>query len=336
VDLQVSRSVNTQAATGIYSVLGGGQDNTVVGSYAIVAGGSQNSAGTQYGVVGGGIGNSAAGDFSIVPGGETNLAAGSYSLAAGRHAHSDASGAFTWADSEGTIVNNAVADMVRFKARGGFMVSGSTNAAMSGTANRGFIVTGNGLVGISTSNPQAALDVVAAGDSASDMVTIWRSSGGVIVSSISAAGVMTASKFIGDGSGLSNLGNSAVITVSTINATATTPYGGINITTNTFVQGKVGIATTNPQGMFQVGGGTFTVLSGGNVGVGTAAPAAKLHVQAYEAGVYTMQVSTSSTPGVYSVAVSSQGMTNINNLVIENRTSDPVSPVTGQIWLIVN
>ena len=87
--------------------------------------------------------------------------------------------------------------------------------------------------------------------------------------------------------------------MSTINATATTPYGGVNITTNTFVNGS-------------------------------------LQVQSYSAGDYSLRVSTSSTAGQYSIAVSSIGITNINNLVLENRTSDPTPPVTGQIWLRVD
>jgi len=49
-----------------------------------------------------------------------------------------------------------------------------------------------------------------------------------------------------------------------------------------------------------------------------------------------MYISTSSTAGQYSIAVASTGVTNINSLVIENRTSAPASPVTGQIWLRVD
>ena len=42
--------------------------------------------------------------------------------------------------------------------------------------------------------------------------------------------------------------------------------------------GNVGVGTTNPQGLFQVGGGTLTVLSNGNVGIGTTNPLTKLDV----------------------------------------------------------
>jgi hypothetical protein len=42
--------------------------------------------------------------------------------------------------------------------------------------------------------------------------------------------------------------------------------------------GKVGIGTTNPSGLFQVGGGTLTVMSSGNVGIGTTSPSDTLEV----------------------------------------------------------
>ncbi|MCK5583498.1 MAG: hypothetical protein KAI33_06895, partial [Elusimicrobiales bacterium] len=94
--------------------------------------------------------------------------------------------------------------------------------------------------------------------------------------------------------------------------------------------------TATTSNHLNIGGVIYGDLSNDRVGIGLAAPDAKLHVQAYEAGKYTLQVSTSSTAGHYSIAVSSEGLTNVNNLVIENRTSDPVSPVTGQIWLRVD
>jgi len=64
--------------------------------------------------------------------------------------------------------------------------------------------------------------------------------------------------------------------------------------------------------------------------------AASVQVVSSAAGSYTAYISTSSAAGSYSVAVSSLGITNINNLVIENRAADPAAPVTGQIWLRTN
>jgi len=134
--------------------------------------------------------------------------------------------------------------------------------------------------------------------------------GDMALSTMTVYGDLYANHFYGDGSGLTGVGGGEEIFVSTVNAAAATPYGGVNITTNTFIQG--------------------------NVGIGTAAPEAKFHVLAYEPGKNSVQMSTSTTPGSYSIAISSQGMTNINNLVIENRTSDPVGYTVGQIWLRVD
>jgi hypothetical protein len=42
------------------------------------------------------------------------------------------------------------------------------------------------------------------------------------------------------------------IAVSTINAAASTPFGGVNITTSAFIQGNVGIGTTRPANLLTV------------------------------------------------------------------------------------
>ncbi|PKM98894.1 MAG: hypothetical protein CVU79_01190 [Elusimicrobia bacterium HGW-Elusimicrobia-3] len=110
-------------------------------------------------------------------------------------------------------------------------------------------------IGINRNSQMAALDVVSTGTAHTEMAQIWRDSSGIIVASMSATGVMQAVKFVGDGSGLSGVSGGSSgpsIDVSTINATATTPYGGVNITTNTYVQGRLGINTLNPQYALEV------------------------------------------------------------------------------------
>ena len=92
---------------------------------------------------------------------------------------------------------------------------------------------------------QAMLEVVSTGATAGYMAQIWRDSSGIIVASMSATGVMQAVKYTGDGSGLSGISGGSSgpsIDVSTINATVTTPYGGVNITTNVFVNGGARLA----------------------------------------------------------------------------------------------
>jgi hypothetical protein len=84
-------------------------------------------------------------------------------------------------------------------------VAATSNALNIGGILHGNLATGN--IGISTNTPEARLDVKAGGLNPTDMAQIWRESGGVIKASMSATGVMMATKFIGDGSGLTNAGD---------------------------------------------------------------------------------------------------------------------------------
>ena len=180
----------SNGATQNYATVGGGYNSTASGVRSTVSGGSQNSASNTDATISGGDHNQANGTYSTVPGGAGNMAQGNYSFAAGYGSTSTANGAFTWSDSQGIGAGNNVQDRTWFKSRGGFLVNGSTNPNMTGTLDRGVLVTGNGLVGISTGAPQAALDVLATGSAATDFAQIWRNSGGSVVSSMSATGVL--------------------------------------------------------------------------------------------------------------------------------------------------
>jgi hypothetical protein len=106
------------------------------------------------------------------------------------------------------------------------------------TPTERFTVTGtSGMVGISTGNPQARLDVMAAGSTPADMGQIWRRGDGVVVGSMSATGVMEAVKFLGDGSSLTGIGGNDNLG----NHTATTDlkmqgYSIVNAASGTFNQ----------------------------------------------------------------------------------------------------
>ncbi|MCX5792205.1 MAG: tail fiber domain-containing protein [Elusimicrobia bacterium] len=246
VDLQNYRVDPASVASGSYAVITGGGDNAAGNTYAVVSGGRNNTASGSYAAVAGGRMNTASGAQAMAAGGWANTAGGSNSFAAGYNSASMADGAFTWSDSEGTQNINAVADRTVFKNRGGFLVTGSTNPVMSGTLDRGMLVTGNGLVGIATGTPQAALDVVAAGTAASDYAQIWRAADGTVVASMTATGLMTAGRF--------NIPAQYSLDLSTVNASPATPYGGVNITTNTFISGKVGVGTVSPTADLTVSG----------------------------------------------------------------------------------
>ncbi len=169
VDLQTDRALATQVASGADSVVGGGYQNTAAGIESTVSGGRENIVNSNNATIGGGYLNTASGPFSTIPGGEHNTASGQYSIvaggiwnsaaaiysfAAGYKANSTAQGAFTWADSEGTVVDNNAANRTWFKNKGGFQVTASTN-----TADGGLFLTGANQVGVGTTSPQGALDV---------------------------------------------------------------------------------------------------------------------------------------------------------------------------------
>jgi len=77
VDLQSARAAATQVASGNYSVIGGGLNNTASGTAATVGGGNYNTASSAgYATVGGGYNNTASGDAATVGGGGSNTASG--------------------------------------------------------------------------------------------------------------------------------------------------------------------------------------------------------------------------------------------------------------------
>jgi hypothetical protein len=83
VDLQSARLAATQVASGDYSVIGGGQDNTASGLLATVGGGGSNTASGGDATVGGGFQNTASGWYATIGGGQNNTASGNYAAVGG-------------------------------------------------------------------------------------------------------------------------------------------------------------------------------------------------------------------------------------------------------------
>jgi len=176
-------------------------------------------------------------------------------------------------------------------------------------SDNGTIITmGSGFVGISTNSPQARLDVKAAGSTASDMVQIWRDSNGVIVGSMSATGVMMASKFIGDGTqltGIATLSNVNPYRIIKADSSKKLVNAGIiqgdnlgdGITVDASSLTVVNTALFKSSVTIQGDGTTGLIVSGGNVGIGTTNPGAKLEVagDAKIAENFVVTVTTGST-----------------------------------------
>jgi microcystin-dependent protein len=100
-DLQTTRLSSSpgQVATGDYSVVGGGQNNTASGLASVVDGGQNNTVSSTAAVVGGGDNNTASGNYSAVPGGQYNTASAGWSLAAGRRAKALHEGSIVFGDA---------------------------------------------------------------------------------------------------------------------------------------------------------------------------------------------------------------------------------------------
>ena len=87
IDWQMKRATATQIASGNWSVVGGGENNTAGGTYSIVSGGSGNSATAKHTTITGGENNIASSIYATVGGGRLDTASGQWSTIAGGTDH---------------------------------------------------------------------------------------------------------------------------------------------------------------------------------------------------------------------------------------------------------
>jgi hypothetical protein len=83
VDWQMARANATEVASGIYSTISGGQNNTANNQYSTISGGTNNIASGTYTSIGGGESNNASDVHSTIGGGFTNTAGGEFSTVSG-------------------------------------------------------------------------------------------------------------------------------------------------------------------------------------------------------------------------------------------------------------
>jgi len=246
------------ASSGEASTVGGGSSNSASGAFSTIAGGGEvpplevcppcplrgNEATGDRTAIGGGTKNVASGYAATIPGGEENQAGGDYSLAGGRRARiRDATQS---GDSDGD--------------EGTFMWADSTDADITSTGPNQFLIRAMGGVGIGTNAPQSQLSVYDGDDNADvTMFTQNLTDAGVNIVTDYANGNYTPGVFW-----------------STANNNATKPKAGIYLhesgagtamhfgTSNSFATGITNDA--------------LTISPTGNVGVGTNAPEARVHV----------------------------------------------------------
>jgi hypothetical protein len=123
VDLQTSREIETQVASGSNSVIAGGSSNQSSGTRDVVSGGYNNTIQDPMGfnnVIAGGENNHIIGYANAIPGGENNSIQANKSLAAGSNASALHDGSFVFSDSTTTNTFSSVqANSINFRAQGG-------------------------------------------------------------------------------------------------------------------------------------------------------------------------------------------------------------------------
>jgi microcystin-dependent protein len=139
-DLQTTRLSSSpgQVASGEYSAIGGGQNNTASSPAAVVTGGQNNTASGTASAVNGGDNNIASGSFSAVAGGQFSTASAGWTLAAGRRAK---------ALHEGSIVFGDARDQDKSSTGNNqFIIGSSGGVAINTTPASGVALTVSGRV----------------------------------------------------------------------------------------------------------------------------------------------------------------------------------------------
>ena len=224
VDLQLTRAAATQVASGNFSTLSGGANNTVSGVNAVVAGGVANSSTATNTVVSGGSGNTASGAGSAVGGGITNTASGVNSAVRGG--------------------NNNAASGVNSEAGGAYASTNTRTASRSfgsgfqttvGRYQQADIVQVNTVTGTGT----AALSSDGAAASAANQLTLQNNSAMFVKGQVSARDTVTGDTQVFDVSFAIKRGAAAANTALVGTPTVTTAFadaaatGTLTVTANT-------------------------------------------------------------------------------------------------------
>ncbi len=231
-------------------------------------------------------------------------------------------------DAKGRVTSGS--NPTTFSGYGLSDTSANLAAAISDETGSGALVFANspafsGSVGMGTVSPAARLDVAAAGSGPADMGQVWRNSGGTVVSSVSATGVLMAARFVGDGSGLTgvsgadNLGDHTATRALNMAGNAVDNVSSVTIT---------GAGVAAGAQLLTVGGSVMNVLSDGNVGLGTASPADRLDVAGYTR-TYGLRTAAMTT-GAELVYIRGTGLNNSAARLVKVGNSTLVNDASGR------
>ncbi|MCA9101887.1 MAG: hypothetical protein KDA63_12080, partial [Planctomycetales bacterium] len=269
------RQFGANVAYDNFSVIGGG-DGHLTGTdngdpddaaFATIGGGSFNIASGNYSTVAGGVGNQATGFLSFIGGGEENVASGDDAAVPGGQLNS-AAGAFSFAAGRRAKANHD----------GSFVWGDSTNANFFSTGNNQFLLRAAGGVGIGTNAPASALSIAGDIDISGSRLHVDPSNGRIGIGTTTPTRPLTI-KGSGANSDWLQFRTSSNADVWHL----TNEGGGLNfVETNVSPNrlflapgGNVGIGTTNPQARLDVNG---DVVASGQVGIGRTSPSAALDV----------------------------------------------------------
>ena len=260
--------------------------NLVTGDYGTVSGGAGNTAGYASSVSGG-ISNTASGYGAAVIGGTGNTASGDSSLAAGRHAHSQHSGSFVWADHQDADFSSSGDNQFLIRAGGGvgintpnvtgaFTVRGAqsggwssplsfiennNNSGSSGPALR-LLSSGyspDGVLNVGNTGTGKILALGAAGGEVANVTTdgmLTLKSGLVVDSDSSNSDTLSSGLQFGAGSGEG---------IYSRRSAAGRDQWGLDLCTRSLPRvtivnsGNVGIGTTNPQAPLEINTGAGNI-----------------------------------------------------------------------------
>jgi hypothetical protein len=163
VDLQTSRALSDQVASGGYAVIGGGTSGRASGTHSTVSGGYENTAGGGHSVVSGGSGNTAAGDYSAVSGGTNNYASNFYSFVGGGWGNVADPSTVNAAAVLGGVSNKAQAGRSAVGGGGYNVVTGS-NSFIGGGAYNAVVGTSAVVAGGETNQAGGMYSFVGGGD----------------------------------------------------------------------------------------------------------------------------------------------------------------------------
>ena len=167
------------SVTGDFGTVSGGLTNTA-GPSATVSGGVTNTASGSLSTIGGGSNNMASGNNSAIGGGSVNVASGDYSAVPGGE-RNGAAGANSFAAGQRAKANHS----------GTFIWADNSGTNFASTADKQFLIRASNGVGINKNDPATALDV---------------------------NGTITATAFVGDGSGLTGIVSSVQTLIQDSNA----------------------------------------------------------------------------------------------------------------------